>query len=146
MPNRDAVLSLLAGRYDGLIAVLRMNPWERRVPTFTTGSSSAEQVAAGLWKTLQPVYQRVLDRWSADMARVQLLGVHAAVREHLWEHGKVPATLDELKLGRLAIDPFTGRQLKYRTTGPDAYELSSEGYYDRDADGNPTGERKPIVF
>jgi len=146
LPNRAAVLALLASRYDGLIQELRKPPWERRIPVFTSGSSSAEQVAAGLWATLKPVYEQVLVKWSHEMATVQLLGVHAAVRDHLWEYGKLPATLEELQLGGLAIDPFTGKSLKYRVTGSDTYELSSEGPYERDAEGNPVGERKPIIF
>lgn len=144
MPQRTAVVALLAARYDAMIRVLGASPWQRVTPTFEMGRSPDEQMAEALWEPMKPAMHQLLDTWSYMIARVQLLGVHAAIRGHLWEYGKVPDTLDELQLGRLAIDPITGDSLKYRAMGRETYELSSEGPYERDGDGNRLGSRKPV--
>ncbi len=61
-----------------------------------------------------------------DQAKMQMLGVEAAIHGYRWEHQALPETLDLMKLGKLAQDPFTGKLLQYKVTGPTTYELSGE--------------------
>ena len=145
-PDRQAIAAILSARMQAVIAVLRQPPWGRTMPVVQSGSSPAAVKASALWEQMGPAMNRAMEIWTTEIARVQLFGVHATIRRHLWEYGKVPETLDELKLGRLAIDPFTGNPLRYRALSKDTYELSSEGPYERDEEGNPMGTRKPIVL
>ena len=63
-----------------------------------------------------------------DRVRLQLLGVHAAIRKYRWENGRLPERLEDLDLkGGLATDPFSGKPLLYKKTGDTDYELSSIG-------------------
>ncbi len=144
LPNGREVSELLAARYRMLADALRRPAWERQAPDPVSGSSPTEEMAKALWATMRPALDRVMERWSVEMAQIQLLGVHGAIRGYLWEHARVPATLDELALGLLAIDPFTGKPLTYKGTGRDTYELYSVGPYGRDADGRPTAVRQPV--
>jgi hypothetical protein len=140
--ERGPVVALLAARYDALIGQLRVEAWKRKLPEFETGDSDDERMASQLWRTMQPMWAQVFDKWTFQIAQMQLFGVHAAIRGHLWEHGRVPDTLDELKLGRLALDPFTGTPLDYKPTGRETYELAAAGPFERGSDGQSTGRRQ----
>ncbi len=144
LTQRGAVVALLAARYDALIGQLRIEPWRRTMPRLLTGDSADERMADELWKTMSSSFERILDRWTLQIAQMQLFGVHASIRWHLWEYGKVPETLDELKLGRLAFDPFTGLPLEYKPTGRETYELTCAGPFERSSDGQSTGRRQPF--
>ena len=71
--------------------------------------------------------------FTANRTELQLFGVHAAIRRFRWEQDRLPEGLEELRLGDLATDPFTGKGLLYRRTGPITYALSSVGPPKRDA-------------
>lgn len=144
LPERGAVVALLAARHDALIGQLRLEPWRRTMPRLVTGDSEDERMADELWMTMSSGFERILDRWTFQIAQMQLFGVHASIRWHLWEYGKVPETLDELKLGRLALDPFTGMPLEYKLTGRETYELTCAGPFERSSDGQSTGRRQPF--
>jgi hypothetical protein len=145
-PDRQALAALLSSRMQAVVAALRQPPWSRSMPTFTSGVSPTETRATALWDAIGSIVHQVQDKWTFEMALVQLMGVHAAIRAHLWEHRKVPDSLDELKLGPLATDPFTGNPFKYRALTLDTYELSSAGPYERDEGGTPLGTRKQLTL
>ncbi len=62
----------------------------------------------------------------------KLLATHAAVIKFRWENGKLPVTLEELKLGDIAVDPYTDALLLYKVTGRE-YTLASAGAMEYDA-------------
>jgi hypothetical protein len=115
------------------IVALRLPPWKRREPKPIEDGSPEGRVA----RMLLPVTAQAMTSFTRSQARMQLLGVHAALRRFRWEHERLPDSLAELRLGDLAVDPFTGQSLVYRRTGPTAYELSSAG---------APGEQKPITI
>jgi len=80
---------------------------------------------------------RIMDKWTQDLAQIQLLGVHAAIRRYLWECDRLPGSLEDLRLGALVTDLFTGKPLLYRAVGERAYELSGH----RDAGHIPSYRR-----
>lgn len=146
LPQRDAVAAILAARWEAVLRVLQTPAWERRLPKFQSGETPAEKLAQDLWQTLEPSLNRILDVWARELAQIQLLGVHAAILDYRWEYNSVPETLDELKLGALGVDPFTGRPFHYKKTGRLTYELSSEGPVERDESGQPIGPRRPLTL
>ncbi len=74
----------------------------------------------------------------------RLLATHAALIKFRWENGKLPASLEELKLGNFATDPYTEMPLLYKPTGK-TYTLQSAGELLLDAAGKPDLEgRKPL--
>ena len=115
------VFSLLSARISAIQNMLRHEPWKRGALPPLQGSAAA---VAHL-KELEVGYEQFLEVFTRSLARVQLLGVHAAIRRFRWEHNRLPATLEELELGRLALDPFTGRPFLYQTAGDSTYILKS---------------------
>jgi hypothetical protein len=71
-----------------------------------------------------------------------MLGVHAAIRRYRWEYRRLPDSLEQLKLGAVAIDPFTGKPLAYRRVDDRSYTLSSIGPDLPDAQG----VRQPLML
>jgi hypothetical protein len=68
-----------------------------------------------------------LRRLVAGRERVPLLllGADAAVRRYRWEVGRLPATLDDLKMPELTTDPYTGMPFAYVvTTDGSGYTLT----------------------
>jgi hypothetical protein len=75
-----------------------------------------------------------------EMAQIRLLGCAAAIRLHQLRTGRYPARLEELNLGTMAIDPFTGQMFRYKTDPRKGFLLYSVGA-DRQDDG---GWRAPV--
>jgi hypothetical protein len=79
-----------------------------------------------------------------DQTRARLLACHAAVLRFRWEYERLPKTLEELRLGPLATDPYSGEPFRYDPR-PDAkghpYRLASLGPI-----VDETGERRAISF
>jgi hypothetical protein len=85
--------------------------------------------------------------FTANRTELQLFGVHAAIRRFRWEQDRLPEGLEELRLGDLATDPFTGKGLLYRRTGRITYTLSSVGPPKRDALRNTVpDQRVPVTL
>jgi hypothetical protein len=105
------------------IEELRKAPWQRKpMPRLEAGASMAHRFCA----LLTPAYSKAMEKFDTDRARIQLLGVHAAIRRYRWENNRLPASLADLKMASLTTDPFTGSPLLYKPT-VDTYELSSAG-------------------
>jgi hypothetical protein len=135
----DEAARLLSGQYDHAIASLSQPQWERKpfppIDTQTEAGFLASEYGGGA------VLLRVLDRYTREMAQVQLLGVHAAIRRRLWEYNALPGSLDELKLGKMIVDPFSGRPFEYKRLVGNKYTLSSIGPVDPTSS---SGDRTPI--
>ncbi|MEP6754364.1 MAG: hypothetical protein ABJA67_02600, partial [Chthonomonadales bacterium] len=85
------------------------------------------------------------NRFAGEQALVQMIGVHAAVIQYKLQNGHLPDNIEQLSLGRIAIDPFTGRQFSYLKHENEKYEIKSEGPWDSgDWKRSPSGKRIPI--
>ena len=97
---------------------------------------------------MRPVLDQMLEARGKLQARARMVGCHAAIRNYRWEHDSLPATLDVLRLGDMAMDPFTGEAFQYKP-GADlrGYMLQSAGPPARDDKGNiKQGERTPFAL
>jgi len=119
--HRDAI-AVLVRRLDAMADQIRLPPWQRKAPAPLQGEGPAVEVARRL--DIAEALVRTTETFQREMGRVQVLGLHAAVRRFRWEFGRLPASLDELKPGRLGVDPFTGGPMRYRVTGKDTYEIA----------------------
>src|SRR5262249_3445942 len=98
--------------------------WQRTPTVIPEDPSSARRLAYSL------CYADNMDRLLDGFARVQalaaLLACHAVIRRYRWELDHLPESLEQLHLGELAMDPFTGKSLRYSVHGLD-YELVCSG-------------------
>ena len=117
------VHALITTRIRQVQNLLRLEPWKRRALPPIEGPTVAAELVKNLG--LDDVYMRALDTFTLELARVQMLGVHAAIRRYRWEHNRLPASLQELKLGRLGIDPSNGEPFTYRRSSDTQYTLQS---------------------
>ncbi len=92
--------------------------WERKPGDFP-------RVRHPLNDTLLPM--QLITRRDADVAVARLLGCVAAIRLHKQRTGRYPDTLAELKLGDLAIDPFTGKPFIYKVDPRKGFLIYSVG-------------------
>jgi hypothetical protein len=134
---------ILSGQYDQAIENVNRPAWDRKpyppVDQSTPGGFLAAEFGGG------QILTRILDRYTREQAQVQLLGIHAAIHRRIWELNSPPDSLIELKLGKLIIDPFSGRPFEYKRLEGSRYTLSSIGPIDRDAKpGAPAGARTPV--
>ncbi len=118
-------MGIIDARIDVTVASLRSPYWERKELPELTGNYPAEQYVRNLG--IEEIFDQALNRFARDQAWVQILGVHAAIRSYKWENNRLPDSLEQLRLGRMVIDPFTGKPLIYKRTGDNTYELTSEG-------------------
>ena len=87
-----------------------------------------------------PVVEQGLKKVESHRARNRIFLCALALRGYRLKHGRLPDTLEELKLDARAItDPYSGRPLIYRKDG-DGYLLYSLGPDLRDDDGIPADE------
>jgi hypothetical protein len=111
--------------------------WQRReMPPEESGRSVGSAFVAVL---LEPL-AAAMTRFDWARTELQLLGVQAAIRRNAWEHQRLPSSLEELGLGEMMVDPFTGKPLVYRVTGQQTYEVYSVG-----TEGTTSGRRVDIV-
>ncbi len=128
-PNfpRGQVLAGMRARLDQYEANLKKPAWERKPPLRLQGNPIVADYVNAVGETLDPTFEKAQMVFVRDQAKMQILGVHAAVRLYRWEHDALPSSLGPLNLGPLGLDPFTGKPLQYRLTGAASYELTSEG-------------------
>jgi hypothetical protein len=141
-PAFDQAQAMLDGFYDGIAAGLQKPVWERsEIPNPKDDGSSASK----LFSLLAPAFNRVTDRYGSDQAQLQLLGVHAAIHRYKWENDRLPENLEQLHVGALAIDPFSGKPFVYKRLDDKTYDLYSQGPLDRGTtDQPPSGQRVPV--
>jgi hypothetical protein len=140
----DQVAAKLSARFGEAIQSLQKPVWERKDPPPLDRSSPDELIVSEM---VGEAMTRSLDRYSSELAQVQMLGVWAGIRRHRWEFNRLPGSLEELKLGKLTIDPFTGRPFAYRRLSETTFELASTGPLDRGTDERPaSGQRVPVFM
>ncbi len=83
--------------------------------------------------------QNLADAYWYTRTRRRLMIAHLLLREYRLREGRYPASLEELNLRELAIDPFSGHPFVYRLAG-ERYLLYSVGLDGKD-DGGHRGYR-----
>lgn len=78
-------------------------------------------------KSIFPIFDEFFMRYETMVALTRLLGCVAAVRLHKMHTGRYPASLEQLNLGELTIDPFTGRSFVYRVDARKGFLIYSVG-------------------
>jgi hypothetical protein len=145
-PNwHEAVLEIAAQRIrramDDLAEDLKRPSWERQAPAIATSAELLDKVARALSPWLGGVLMHNFHRLDVlspydfadttyDQTRARLLACHAAILRFRWEHQRLPKSLEDLRLGNLAIDPYTGQVLRYEPKGDGkgaGYRLASDG-------------------
>ncbi|HEU4754297.1 MAG TPA: hypothetical protein VFU47_14400, partial [Armatimonadota bacterium] len=116
------VAAQLDRHYERLIAEARKPVWQRENVEFQQDASLAGRCA----EFLVPAMTHVSNVYTREQAKVRLLACHAAIRRYRWEHDRLPASLEELSLAELAVDPFTGSMVRYEPRGT-RYRLVSAG-------------------
>lgn len=128
--------------YARLFEELRKPPWSRSSFEIPRGEGPE---AISTW-VLSPLLSRVGDYYTREMAQVRLLACHAAILRFRWEQNRLPSGLDELDLGPLAIDSFTGESLQYSVEGSRRYRLTSAGPRAPADDDRAVNGRLPIAI
>jgi type II secretory pathway pseudopilin PulG len=127
--------------YNQLAVEVRKPSWQRApLPAPKTDEQDPSSAIVAL---LVPALQQALDRHTQELATVQLLACHAAIRRYRWEHERLPASLPELEIGELIQDPFTGAPFKYQPMGT-RYRLTSAGPRAKADDPDAVDGRKPV--
>jgi hypothetical protein len=124
----DEAAAKLGAKYERAANNFRKPVWDRGELEMLPADDTPSGVIAS--ELFLPSAQ-ISDRYGREQALVQLLGVHGAIRRYRWEHNRLPESLEVLKLGRLATDPFTGTPLSYKKLDEKAYEVYSVGPLDR---------------
>ncbi len=132
---------------DHALAESRRPSWERRT-LHLEANTLAERYFALLYggssPGLDPMFP--LDQAASRQARLQLLGVHAAICRFRWESDRLPKDLAELALGSLLTDPYSGQPFRYEPARR-TYRLSSAGPWERPYGERPaSGNRRPIFI
>lgn len=127
--NPEAVDRLVAeirprmdGYYQSLLLEARKPYRERRIPE----PESDGTVAGAFLAMMAPAFNQVGGAFERGRTAIRLLAVHAAIRRYRWEYDRLPASLAELRLGDLILDPFTGEPLRYEVRGR-TYTLKARG-------------------
>lgn len=116
------VIKSYDSQMERVAAELQKPSWQRRKIDPDTPTDPASYLTS----MLMPAYFQVDQSYQKEAARVQLLACHAAIRAYKWEHDRLPSSLDELRLGQLATDPFTGITFVYQVKGT-RYSLTAAG-------------------
>lgn len=122
-----------------LLAEWKKPAWERGSLTLPVDESAEGRLVAQMAEVLE----RTPDPFTRDQAQIRLLAVHAAIRRYQVEEGKLPESLEALKLGDLAVDPFTGKPFEYTLT-QGRYRLTSAGPRAPADDERAVKGRRPI--
>ncbi len=139
----DQATQQLAEYYDATITALHQPPWDRKYPELQVPSTPAD----GLVFAVAPrSYARIGYRYTVETALLHLLAARAAIRRFALEHqAHLPADLEALHLGALALDPFTGTLLTYVRHDDLSCQITSAGPPDLRRSGRaPTGNRVEI--
>ena len=125
--------------YERVQGELAKQPWERQRSGFEIPNTPG---AAGFATQFLPSLNRSSEVYARAQAYLRLLACHCAILRYRWEHDRVPATLEELRLGPLAVDPFTGQLLEYHPQGR-RYVLTSVGPTDTSDNPQAVNGRVP---
>lgn len=109
-------------QFHRVVEELRKPAWERKFPA----PAAEEDLPGRVLSMLVPPWEQMSRLYATEEARIRLLACHAAIRRYRWEHERLPADLGVLRLGELAVDPFTGEPFRYEPRGT-RYRLTSAG-------------------
>lgn len=115
--------------------------WERSGVEAPEDASLAGRLVAAMSPVA--IIGPACNSYTREQAQVRLLACHAVIGRYRWEHDRLPASLAGLTLSDLAIDPFTGRPLKYTVRGK-GYELTSAGPPAAADDTRAVDGRRPV--
>ncbi|MFN3652709.1 MAG: hypothetical protein ACK47B_24285 [Armatimonadota bacterium] len=108
--------------YARTLEELKKPAWLRQIPDPEEGKDLPGAVA----RALLTDFGTLDDRYTHEAAKVRLMVVHTVIRRYRWEHDALPDSLEGLRLGELARDPFNGASLEYVWRGS-RYSLTSIG-------------------
>jgi hypothetical protein len=138
----DRIVELVNAHYDAVLSALKRPVWER---DYSIAEDRGSPAARLLFSLCPRSYGRTGDRFASERTLLQLVAAHAAVIRYRILHKHLPNGLDQVHLGEIGVDVFTGGPLKFALLGGKAYEISSAGPCDRDdGTGGLSGKRKPI--
>ncbi len=137
----DGMRERLDAFYAELLERVQQPPWAR--PPLPAVMPGDEDLGSALVASLIPAFQRALDTSTRELAQVRLLACHAALRRFRWENERLPGSLDELGLGELGVDPFTGTAFHYEPRGA-RYRLFSAGPKAAAEEPGAVNGRKPL--
>ena len=124
--------------------VLQAKPYLQRTELVLQGDIEARRGADVIIGTLRPVVLRAFDSYTKRLAQARMLFCHATIRRYRWENHKLPASLEELRVGDMGIDPFTDQPFKY-VVQEATFTLTSAGPFERDSTGTQNrDQRKPF--
>ncbi|MCS7066948.1 MAG: hypothetical protein NZL85_11845 [Fimbriimonadales bacterium] len=137
---QDAIYASGLREYDRymkrVIAEIEKPHWQRKpIP-----EPEARGLAGMLVAILIPVFSHVTTKEAMEQTQMRLLGCAAAIRLHKLRTGHYPARLEELNLGDMIIDPFTGQPFRYKTDPRKGFLLYSVGGNQKDEGGWRTAE------
>lgn len=132
---RNAIYTSGVKEYDRymkqVIAESEKHHWQRKpIP-----EPEARGLGGILVNILAPVFSQVAEHEAMEQTQMRLLGCAAAIRLHKLRTGRYPARLEELGLGEMIVDPFTGQPFRYKTDPRKGFLLYSVGANRRDEDG-----------
>ena len=123
---REQILAGMRARLDQYAANLTKPVWERKAPLPLKGNLAVADYVNSLAQTLDPVFTQAQTLFIRDQVKVQILGVHAAIRLYRWEHDALPTSLDTLNLGPMGVNLYTGKPLQYKVTSPTTYQVTGD--------------------
>lgn len=140
----DQIEQRIEASYQRAAAEARKPLWERARPDEEKSPSLAEHLASSV-SSIEIIATGCGDHYGGHQARLRLLAVHAAIRRFRWEIGRYPLTLDELGVGELAADLFTGEPLRYEPFA-NRYRLYSVGPPDASEGPRTMDGRRPVFL
>jgi hypothetical protein len=128
-----------------LQAYLKKPYWEIETPEAPSPPRTAsERIAQSFTSRLGSTVRSLLLVRARQQAYARQLACHAAILRYRWEHDRLPASVEGLKLDDKAIDPFIGKPFVYKVQDR-KYTLESVGPEARDENGKPLpGQRIPF--
>jgi len=105
--------------YGSVLLELSTPYWQRQqaADRVRAAAKPVDPMVQQIVNMAMPHISKTLNRYTQVQATARLIGCHAAIRRYRWEHDAMPPSLAELKLGDMAIDPFTGKQFVYKPEG-----------------------------
>ncbi|MEN3002649.1 MAG: hypothetical protein ABDI19_12535 [Armatimonadota bacterium] len=132
---RDAIYASGLREYDRYmqraIAEIEKPHWQRKpIP-----APEMHGLGGKLATIMIPEFDQLARVEAIEQTRMRLLGCAAAIRLHKLRTGRYPARLEELGLGEMILDPFTGQPFHYKVDSRKGFLLYSVGTDQKDDGG-----------
>ncbi len=127
-------------QYENLLSLAHKPSWER---DYTKLPPPSHPLLNHLSSPL--TVNLLVFKWDTyHVTRVRLLGVLSAVRLYHQRTGRYPERLEDLHLGEMIIDPFTGKPFIYRVDPVKGFQLYSAGEDKQDNGGIFHGDPRRV--